>query len=204
MSSPKQQIPWTSVLLTALNAVVMLVILWQRHHGGVSEIERMLSLVIYENQDQLQWQQILGHMFVHGDMQHLFHNSVALICMGIALEPTTGSLRFLLIYLLCGIGSGLASVWWYCRIDQLFVVSVGASGAVFGMSGLLLGIVLLHRRALNGIPLERVIMMVAVSLASGFSSPQVNNCAHLAGAAGGFLMSPVIYYSLPAAKRKRE
>ncbi len=63
----------------------------------------------------------------------MFINMYGLLIAGIYLESLLGSLRFTLIYLVTGIAASLISIWWHAD-----TVSVGASGAIFGMYGVFL------------------------------------------------------------------
>ncbi len=78
------------------------------------------------------WQP-LTYMFMHGGFSHLFFNMFALWMFGSALENHWGSRRYLIYYLATGIGAGLFQelVWWLMGIP--FHVTVGASGAVYGI-----------------------------------------------------------------------
>jgi hypothetical protein len=71
-------------------------------------------------------------MFMHGGFGHLFFNMLALWMFGMELEYSWGSRKFLLFYMICGVGAGIANL----LIAPLFgqaAPTVGASGAVFGV-----------------------------------------------------------------------
>jgi membrane associated rhomboid family serine protease len=71
-------------------------------------------------------------MFLHGDGGHLIGNMVFLVILGLAVEPVLGSLGFLVVYLLAGIGAGLFSLGW--RWGEVGGM-LGASGAIAGLMG---------------------------------------------------------------------
>ena len=77
-----------------------------------------------------EWYRLFSHMFLHGMILHLLLNMYGLFSVGTALEPALGSLKFLLLYLVCGLAGALASLY-----VSVFTVSVGASGAIFGIFG---------------------------------------------------------------------
>jgi len=79
----------------------------------------------------LPWQ-LFTYMFMHGGFAHLFFNMLALWMFGMELENTWGSRKFLVYYLLCGLGAGIANMLVAPLIGQL-APTVGASGAVFGI-----------------------------------------------------------------------
>ena len=76
------------------------------------------------------WWRLVASNILHGGPIHLLMNMGGLIALGWFLERIIGPWRILMAYLVCSIGSGLASVWW-----NHFTVSVGASGAIFGLLG---------------------------------------------------------------------
>jgi len=79
----------------------------------------------------LPWQ-LFTYMFMHGGFAHLFFNMLALWMFGMELENTWGSRKFLIYYLLCGLGAGIANMLVAPLLGQL-APTVGASGAVFGV-----------------------------------------------------------------------
>ena len=74
---------------------------------------------------------LLGSLFVHGDLLHLAGNMIYLWIFGVNLEQTLGQLRFLVFYLSCGIVSSLV----YVLIERSAVPVIGASGAISGILG---------------------------------------------------------------------
>ena len=76
------------------------------------------------------WQP-LTYMFVHGNMRHLLSNMIELIFFGTAVERAIGSKEYLLMYLLCGLLSGLASLGYFYWNGDYFSLLIGASGAVY-------------------------------------------------------------------------
>ena len=76
--------------------------------------------------------QVLTYMFLHGGFAHLFFNMLALWMFGMELENTWGSRKFLVYYLLCGLGAAVANMLVAPLVGQL-APTVGASGAVFGV-----------------------------------------------------------------------
>ena len=133
------------------------------------------------------WQPVT-YMFLHGDFSHLFFNMFALWMFGRGLEYDLGTKRFLIYYFVCGIGAGLV---------QLFTngVTVGASGAVFG---LLLAFGMLHPNAtimllIPPIPMKAkwfVVIYGLLELIFGVtgSFDSVAHYAHLGGMFWGWLL----------------
>jgi membrane associated rhomboid family serine protease len=130
---------------------------------------------------------LLTSMFVHGGLVHIIFNMWALFVIGALIERLTGNLGFAVVYFLAGLTGSLASVWW-----SPVRVSVGASGAIFGLVGALLAL-LLHSR--DQMPHElwrhmrsNAIRFVVINILFGFAVPVIDQAAHLGGLIGGFVV----------------
>jgi membrane associated rhomboid family serine protease len=131
---------------------------------------------------------LVTSMFLHAGLLHLAFNCLALLEIGGVVERRLGAWRMLAIYLLAGLGGGYASARWYG-----FTVSVGASGAIFGLLGALIVFGYLSRRPLRGpygttVAPGRVLVFGVLTLALGLFF-NFDNAAHLGGFAFGTLLS---------------
>ena len=145
---------------------------------------------------------ILWAMFFHADINHLFNNMLILFFLGAMLEKEIGHVRFGTIYLLSGIGGNLLSLVMKV-IHNDSTASLGASGAVFGMDGLLLAIVILSDRRMESVTPTRVVLMIALSLYSGFTGGNIDNAAHVGGLIVGFLAGGIMCMIQNRKDRKR-
>lgn len=139
-----------------------------------------------------EYYRIFTSMFLHFGFEHIFENMIFLFLIGSYLEEAMGSVRYFIFYLLCGVGSGICSL----TVDTLLktqAVSAGASGAIFGVVGGLLCVVLRNRGNFKGIGLGGVIIMIAGSLYYGLTSSGVDNVAHIGGLICGFLLGFLFY-----------
>ena len=132
---------------------------------------------------------LLSAMFLHAGIIHLAFNMWALWNVGSIAERFYGNTQFALIYLLSGLFGSLASLFFAART----AVSVGASGAIFGITGALLAAILLKRDKLPA-PLvasmrSSLFMFVGYSLFLGFTSGVVDNAAHVGGLVSGFALA---------------
>ena len=139
---------------------------------------------------------LLTSLFVHGGLTHLLLNMASLWLLGVLLEARTGGRRLLAVYLLSGV-AGSAATLWYHRDG---INSTGASGAIFGLYGLLLALLLgkklvldkWDRRGLLGL----VLYLVLSNLISGLTG-NIDNIAHLGGLLMGLLVAgPLVARSL--------
>ncbi len=135
------------------------------------------------------WYRLLTAAFLHFDLQHLFNNMLILFLAGAVVECNLGSTRFLILYLVSALTGNLVStVWDTLRLAE--TVSVGASGAVFGVMGAILVILFRARGQIGqGSSLGiRAVLMLVFSVYSGFAAGNINNAAHLGGLAAGLVL----------------
>jgi rhomboid protease GluP len=134
---------------------------------------------------------LLSSMFLHAGITHLALNMLSLYFLGSFVEVALGRGRFFALYLLSGISGGLA----YLYFGGFGAPAVGASGAIFGLLGGILGYSLGRGTFSWQNPLIR--QLLALNLYLGFSIPNISITAHLGGLAGGFafgwLTAPTVY-----------
>ena len=130
-------------------------------------------------------------MFLHSGVDHIFSNMLCLFFIGTMVEKEFGHFSYTFVYFLSGIGGGMFSLYMKIRTHSM-VGSVGASGALFGLDGVLLAMVLLYRSPLPTVTPLRVILMIALSAYSGCTTSNVDNAAHLGGLFVGMLAGALI------------
>ena len=131
-------------------------------------------------------------MFLHFGIQHLLNNMVMLGALGWQLEPVIGKVKYLLIYFISGLGgSGLSFAWNVMHEEQS--VSAGASGAIFGLMGALLYVVIANRGRLGDLSGKGMMLMVLLGLYCGMTSTGVDNLAHIGGLVCGFILALILY-----------
>lgn len=126
---------------------------------------------------------LLTSCFLHIGVIHLILNMYALISIGPLLESLVGSVRFLFFYILAGIAGSATSFYWHES-----TVSAGASGAIFGMYGLMLALVIgkIAGEVNYKSMLASILIFIGYNLLFGMQG-DVDNAAHLGGLASGFL-----------------
>ncbi|MCF3112065.1 rhomboid family intramembrane serine protease [Niabella sp. CC-SYL272] len=142
-----------------------------------------------------QWWRLLTCTFLHGGLLHILANMYGLLFVGILLEPLLGRWKFLFIYLVTGILGSIASIWWYDA-----TVSVGASGAIFGLYGCFLACLLLKvfPPDFGRTFLTSTLVFVGFNLLMGVTGG-IDNAAHIGGLLSGFLLGCILAGSV---KRK--
>jgi len=143
-----------------------------------------------------QYWRLLTCVFVHGSLVHIALNMWCLWNLGTLAESLYGHWTFAVVYLLAGIGGSIGSIVWNPE-----VLSVGASGAIFGIAGALiasfyLGEFSLPRGAIAG-TLRSVVMFVGYNLVFGAMVARVDNAAHIGGLITGLLLGALIAKAAP-------
>lgn len=142
---------------------------------------------------QGEYYRIFTSMFLHFGPQHLGNNMLVLFVLGGRLERTTGKLKYLLIYILGGMGGNLMCVFLELN-NRDFAVSAGASGAVFAVMGAMIYAVIRGRGHIEDLSARQVLIMAAFSLYFGFTSEGVDNTAHVGGLICGFILAVLLYH----------
>ncbi|QIK68708.1 rhomboid family intramembrane serine protease [Nocardioides sp. HDW12B] len=136
--------------------------------------------------------QLVTSMFTHVEIWHIGFNMLALFILGPQLELLLGRARFLALYLMSGL-VGSAAVYWLSAPNSL---TIGASGAIFGLMGALLVVAVKVKGDVQSLLTLVAINLVITVLGSSFISWQ----GHLGGFVGGLVIGGVLVY---APRRRR-
>lgn len=178
----RRALPYVSIALVAANVLLFLV---GEMDGG--RINNAGMLDVYHFFVRGEYWRIVTFLFLHSGIDHIFNNMVMLYFMGTMIEREIGHLPYGAIYFLSGLGSGAFSLWMKLSSNSM-VGTVGASGAIFGLDGLLLSVVLSFRGSIPNITPRNVMLMIGLSLYSGLRSSNVDNAGHIGGLIIGFLL----------------
>ena len=136
-----------------------------------------------------EWWRLLTSMFLHAGIMHLFLNIFGLVIASIFIEPILGRKKYVILYILSGLCGTIASIWWYQK-----TISVGASGAIFGLYGAILGLLFTNafsKDSKKGI-LAMIGIYVGISLLWGLTGG-IDNAAHIGGLLSGALIGIILY-----------
>lgn len=134
-----------------------------------------------------EWWRFLTPIFLHGGLIHLAFNSIVLFDLGPAVEQIYGPYKFIVLYILTGAAGFMVSNWWHP-----YSVSIGASGAVFGLIGAMIAYGQRHRSSFGDSVKSMYVRWAIYGLIYGFIVPGVDNSAHLGGLAAGALFGFVV------------
>ena len=127
-------------------------------------------------------------IFLHAGIIHLACNMYSLYILGPQLESFFGKVKYSIIFIGSGIIGNLVSLLFL----KDYTVSVGASGAIFGLLGAMLYFGYHYRVYLSGVMRSQVIPVIILNLLIGFSLSGINNAAHLGGLVGGILLAKAV------------
>ena len=184
--------PVTTVLLIAnilMFGVTYLAMVSEGSGGGLSILWGIRGEVVYRLGASFgpaifllhEWWRLVTAMFLHGGLIHIGFNMMALMQFGPALEELYGSPRYLFLYVVTGMFGFLVSAW-------LGNYSLGASGALLGLVGVMLAITSKRGGAFMRDLRARLISSVAILFLLGFSGVGIDNYAHGGGLALGFVL----------------
>ena len=145
-----------------------------------------------------QWWRLVSSMFVHFGLIHLGLNMWCLWNLGRAAERLLGRFSYLLAYVVSGMFGSIASVFWHP-----LAAGAGASGAIFGLAGVLVSFVYLKKTPahlqINSKMLGSLGTFIAYNLVFGAAIPGISNAAHI----GGLVMGLAVGALLPSASASK-
>lgn len=132
-----------------------------------------------------EWWRLFTSMFIHFGISHIANNMISLYMIGNTVEAYYGSVRFLILYLLSGLGGGLFTMLLDINKAE-FALTAGASGAIFGiMSAFVVFAVNPVTRKI--FPIKRVIAGIFFALLPGFMTSGISVTAHIGGFITGLI-----------------
>ncbi len=190
MVERKQKAVITTALI-GMNAVIFVVLMMLGKTEDtyfILEHGAMYEPYVIEGHE---YYRLVTSLFLHFGISHLMNNMVMLGALGWNLELEIGKIRFFLIYFLSGMGGNICSLIYHVK-EGTYVISAGASGAVFGLMGALVCAALQRRGYIGRLNKRGLIFMVILSLYFGLTSTGVDNAAHIGGLICGFLLQVIL------------
>lgn len=189
--------PIVSIVLVAVNVLVYILCSLTGEMLYARGQLDAFSVLVNQEYDRIFWA-----MFLHSGISHLFNNMLILFFLGSMIEKEVGHFRYALLYLLSGIGGNLLSLL-VKVVNGEVAASLGASGAIFGLDGVLLAMVLFSGREMENVTPVRVLLMILYSLYSGFTGQNIDNAAHIGGLLTGFTVTSLICLLRRSRQRNR-
>ena len=173
-------------ILIVINLLVFLISAWISKNIFNIDIYTLIIMGAKVNSliDKGQVWRLITCAFLHGGLIHIFFNMYALKILGPEIEYVYGKIKYLVIYLLSAIA---ASIFSYIFGPQS--VSVGASGAIFGLFGAMLIFGIKHRKQMGKAYMMNILQVIFVNVIIGISSSNIDNEAHFGGLIVGALIA---------------
>ncbi len=170
------------IILIAINIIIYMYCTYAGevvYNRGCMDAERVLL--------DGEYYRFFTSMFMHGGIDHIVSNMIFLAALGEMLERVIGHVRFAILYILSGIGGGLFSIA-NVLLSGNHHTSVGASGAIFGLIGAMLILVVIYNGRYQDISVGRMIFAIVYMVYDGMRSEGIDNAAHVGGLIFGALI----------------
>lgn len=188
--------PHITLIIIALNVVYYTFVYL---NGGINPLNLLIHGAIHPVLilEYGEFYRLITATFLHGSIIHLLMNMYILYSLGKRLENLIGSLKFFILYMISGLFGSIFSVFLSSTL------SVGASGAVFGIASALL--VILYKRknefsGISGVDVRSLISFITINTLIGFTIPLIDFWGHTGGLVGGFLCA-LIFLGLDRKKK---
>lgn len=178
--------PVVTVLLLVVNVILYLIC--TQKPDLLYNIGDLSGTAVWEKHE---YYRIISSMFLHADLPHLFGNMIALYFLGSILEKEYGHARYMMLYFGAGVLAAGASIA-FQYMTQDFTGSVGASGAIYGILGALLWLILKHKGRYQEVTLPGMLFYLAYSMYSGIQGTNIDNAAHIGGLVAGFVIAVLL------------
>lgn len=176
--------PVTCLILLANLIMAGLVLL----NGGFTKttlikLGAQLNVGVYD----IEYWRYVTAIFLHGGFNHLLFNSFAILVFAPPLERLLGHVAYLVLYLCAGIVGNIMSDAYFTSIHQP-TISIGASGAVYGIYGAFLYIALFQRHMMDEASRRTLYSLLILGVVFSFAMANVNWVAHFGGLLSGFFI----------------
>lgn len=175
-------------VVTTLLAIHIILFLLMALPGffGAFVFESVVGVNLYISNGEI-WR-LFTPIFAHKQFSHLLFNSFALFLFGPPLEQRLGIQKFLFIYLAAGIVANIATFF----LMSPTYVHLGASGAIFGLFGYYVAIILLQKERISHDDRQTIITITVLGLVMTFLQANINATAHIVGLLAGFIIGAVL------------
>lgn len=181
------KVPLMTLLLLAANVLVYFYVEIQgsSYNGDfMIQMGAIYDPLVIQNHE---FYRLITHFFLHFGFEHLFNNMISLLILGYSLEQVMGKGRFISLYFLSGILAGITSIVYNMYVGQE-TISCGASGAIYGLMGALLVMLVVGIRGRFSSEVPRYLLYIGISIYSGMQDTSIDNAAHIGGFVAGVLI----------------
>lgn len=170
-----------------LLAIMIVYFIFMSLNGGTTNIQTLIkygAMVPPFVSEYNEYYRFVTSIFIHIGITHILFNGYALYVFGPQIEGLMGPKKYLLFFILTGIGGNIATY-----IFNYQSVSAGASGSLFGLFGAFLYLVVRHPNMVTPQGKKSILQLLGINLLLTFAVPSISITAHLGGLIIGFLLS---------------
>ena len=183
----KYKITYSLILINVLVYIIEIIL-----SGSIFDIDIYTLLFMGAKYNPLiengEIYRLITSCFLHGGLIHLFFNMSSLKIIGEEVEFAYGRVKYIIIYFLSALGGGLFSF-----IFNKNSVSVGASGAIFGLLGAMLLFGLLNKKKIGKNYVKNIAETIGINIILGFTISVIDNSAHIGGLLFGFIAAFILF-----------
>ncbi|MFW6285203.1 MAG: rhomboid family intramembrane serine protease [Bacillota bacterium] len=193
--------PVSTLLIAAVTIMFVITILF----GGFTERNLLELGALYEPIviEEGQWYRLISVMFLHGSVSHYIFNTLfGLYIIGGALERLIGPVKYLIVYFASGLLASFTIVASYF-ISGDPVLTVGASGAIYGVLGAFLYLVVNHKEWFDPMDIQGIKGLIFINVVFTFIVPNISVAGHIGGLIAGYAIATLMYYNQGKDLRRR-
>lgn len=173
----------------ALLSIMIIYFIFMTLNGGTTNIDTLVNygalyppFVVQYNE----YYRLITSIFIHIGITHILFNGYALYVFGPQIEMLMGPKKYLLFFLLTGLGGNIATIFF-----NFVSISAGASGSLFGLFGAFLYLVHRHPNMVTPAGRKDILSLLGVNLLLTLLVPSISITAHFGGLIMGYLLSYV-------------
>jgi len=175
----------TIILVINLVMAVLLIVTGGFDTDNLVRFGALKPILVFERNE---YYRIVIAMFLHGGFIHLLSNSFVLYYIGAYMERLVGPKKYLLIYMISGIISSLFVLFFAEELS----VTIGASGAIFGVMGGLLVLTFLRKEWFSDHATRTIRQLIIINVVITFLLPTISIPGHMGGLIAGILLGYLI------------